>query len=69
MEYKFSDKRGAVFEYLCNPEKEYSDEYVVLPLGYNDGTTLGSGFYMRLACNTTAVRLKSYLYRVDDYNG
>lgn len=36
--YKLDDKDGAVFSELWNPEKEYSDEYVIVPVtstGYN----------------------------------
>lgn len=30
--YRLDDKGGAVFSELWNPEKEYSDEYVIVPL-------------------------------------
>lgn len=38
-------------------------------IGYAEGPDWGGGFYMRLDCDTTAVKLKNYMQRVDDYIG
>lgn len=43
----------------------------ILPIcnKHNIGGNWGAGFYMRLVCDTTAVRLTNYMQRVNDYIG